>query len=163
MTNANQPGTKVVQQLRALDAATLFESGASATMGPEIRMLSGDSRLAGPALTVVCPPGDNLMIHLAVARAKAGALLVVQSHDPAYGVWGEVLTVAAMARGIAGLVLDGSVRDLGAIAVWAFRSSPEEQHFQAQPNPLAVRSAWRRPAAERWSGRKISSSRTRVE
>jgi 4-hydroxy-4-methyl-2-oxoglutarate aldolase len=115
MTNANQPGTKVVQQLRALDAATLFESGASATMGPEIRMLSGNSRLAGPALTVVCPPGDNLMIHLAVARAKAGALLVVQSHDPAYGVWGEVLTVAAMARGIAGLVLDGSVRDLGAI------------------------------------------------
>ena len=78
-------------------------------------MLSGDSRLAGPALTVLCPPGDNLMIHVAVARAQAGAVLVAQCHDARYGVWGEVLTVAAKARGIAGLVLDGSVRDLGAI------------------------------------------------
>ncbi|MBV8141452.1 MAG: RraA family protein, partial [Verrucomicrobia bacterium] len=115
MTNADKTGTTIVGQLRALDTATLFESGARATMGPEIRMLSGDCRLAGPALTVMCPPGDNLMIHLAVARAQTGAVLVVQSHDPGYGVWGEVLTIAAMARGIAGLVLDGSVRDLGAI------------------------------------------------
>jgi 4-hydroxy-4-methyl-2-oxoglutarate aldolase len=84
-------------------------------MEPEIRMLSGNDRLAGPALTVACPPGDNLMIHLAVAHAQTGIVLVAQSHDPGYGVWGEVLTVAAMARGIAGLVLDGSVRDLGAI------------------------------------------------
>ena len=115
MTNVNRTGTTVVEQLRALDTATLFESGAHATMGPGIRMLSGDCRLAGPTLTVVCPPGDNLMIHLAVARAPTGAVLVAQTHDPAYGVWGEVLTVAAKTRGIAGLVLDGSVRDLGAI------------------------------------------------
>ena len=110
MTNVNRTGTTVVEQLRALDTATLFESGARATMRPEIRMLSGDCRLAGHTLTVVCPPGDNLMIHLAVARAPTGAVLVAQTHDPAYGVWGEVLTVAAMARRIAGLVLDGSVR-----------------------------------------------------
>jgi 4-hydroxy-4-methyl-2-oxoglutarate aldolase len=84
-------------------------------MGPEIRMLSGDRRLAGPALPVTCPPGDNLMIHVAVAQAQPGTVLVAQCHNPGYGVWGEVLTVAAMARGIAGLVLDGSVRDLGAI------------------------------------------------
>jgi 4-hydroxy-4-methyl-2-oxoglutarate aldolase len=115
MTDLNRTGTTLVEQLRALDTATLFESGARATMGPEIRMLSGDCRLAGPALTVVCPPRDNLMIHLAVARAPIGTVLVAQSHDPAYGVWGEVLTVAAKARGIAGLILDGSVRDLGAI------------------------------------------------
>ncbi len=78
-------------------------------------MLSGDRRLAGPALTVMCHPGDNLMVHVAVARAPAGAVMVVQSHDASNGVWGEVLTVAAMARRIAGLVVDGSVRDLGAI------------------------------------------------
>jgi 4-hydroxy-4-methyl-2-oxoglutarate aldolase len=84
-------------------------------MGPEIRMLSGDGRLAGPAVTVMCPPGDNLMIHVAVAQAQPGTVLVAQCHNPGYGVWGEVLTTAAMARGIAGLVLDGSVRDLGAI------------------------------------------------
>jgi 4-hydroxy-4-methyl-2-oxoglutarate aldolase len=113
MTNADEPGT--MERLRALDTATLHESGAHATLTPEIRMLSGDCRLAGSALTVICHPGDNLMIHVAVARAQAGAVLVAQCHDASYGVWGEVLTVAAMARGIAGLVVDGSVRDLGAI------------------------------------------------
>jgi 4-hydroxy-4-methyl-2-oxoglutarate aldolase len=109
-----------LERLRALDTATLYESGAHATMGPEVRMLSGNCRLAGPALTVVCPPGDNLMIHIAVARARPGTVLVAQCHDPRFGVWGEVLTVAAMARDIAGLVLDGSVRDLGAIRRMGF-------------------------------------------
>lgn len=107
--------TATLARLRALDTATLYESGALVTMGPEIRMLSGGGRLAGPTLTVMCPPGDNLMIHIAVAQAQPGTVLVAQCHNPGYGVWGEVLTVAAMARGIAGLVLDGSVRDLGAI------------------------------------------------
>jgi 4-hydroxy-4-methyl-2-oxoglutarate aldolase len=115
MTDGNNTGTKLTERLRALDTATLYESGARSTMTPEIRMLSGDCRLAGPALTVMCHPGDNLMIHVAVARAQAGTVLVAQCHDAGYGVWGEVLTVAAVARGIAGLVLDGSVRDLGAI------------------------------------------------
>lgn len=115
MIDANQSGTTLVEQLSELDTATLFESGAHGTINPEIKRLSGDRRLAGPALTVMCPPGDNLMIHVAVARAQAGAVMVVQSHDASYGVWGEILTVAAIARGIAGLVLDGSVRDLGAI------------------------------------------------
>ncbi|MGA8658168.1 MAG: hypothetical protein WB586_18650 [Chthoniobacterales bacterium] len=79
------------------------------------RRFASSRQCLGPALTIMCPPGDNLMIHVAVARAEPGAVLVAQCHDPGYGVWGEVLTVAAMARGIAGLILDGSVRDLGAI------------------------------------------------
>ncbi len=115
MNDTDQPGTTLVERLCALDTATLFESGAHGTMTSDIKLLSGDRRLAGPALTVMCHPGDNLMIHVAVARAQPGAVMVVQSHDASYGVWGEILTVAAMARGIAGLVLDGSVRDLGAI------------------------------------------------
>jgi 4-hydroxy-4-methyl-2-oxoglutarate aldolase len=83
-------------------------------------MLSGDRCVAGRALTVMSPPGDNLMIHVAVACAEPGDMLIVQSHDAGYGVWGEVLTVAAQARGIIGLVLDGSVRDLAAIRRRAF-------------------------------------------
>jgi len=115
MADADATGINWAERLGALDTATLYESGARATMMPGIRMLSGDRRLVGPALTVMCHPGDNLMIHLAVARAEAGCVVVAQCHDAGYGVWGEVLTVAAMARGIAGLILDGSVRDLGAI------------------------------------------------
>jgi 4-hydroxy-4-methyl-2-oxoglutarate aldolase len=115
MTGSDQTGTTLAERLSALDTATLYESGAHETMTPDFKMLSGDRRLVGPAITVMCHPGDNLMIHVAVAQAQAGAVMVVQTHDASYGVWGEVLTVAALARGIAGLVVDGSVRDLGAI------------------------------------------------
>jgi 4-hydroxy-4-methyl-2-oxoglutarate aldolase len=115
MTGPDQIGTTLAERLSTLDTATLYESGARGTMTPDIKMLSGLRRLAGPAITVMCHPGDNLMIHVALAQAQTGAVMVVQSHDASYGVWGEVLTVAAMARGIAGLVVDGSVRDLGAI------------------------------------------------
>jgi 4-hydroxy-4-methyl-2-oxoglutarate aldolase len=115
MTAPDQTGATLGERLSALDTATLYESGASGTMTPDIKMLSSDRRLAGPALTVMCHPGDNLMVHVAVARAQPGTVLVVQTQDASYGVWGEVLTVAAIARGIAGLVVDGSVRDLGAI------------------------------------------------
>jgi 4-hydroxy-4-methyl-2-oxoglutarate aldolase len=105
----------LAERLSALETATLHESGAKSVLSSEIRMLSGDRCVVGRALTVMCHPGDNFMIHVAVARAEPGDMLIVQSHDPGYGVWGEVLTVAAQARGIVGLVLDGSVRDLAAI------------------------------------------------
>jgi 4-hydroxy-4-methyl-2-oxoglutarate aldolase len=107
-------------RLAAMDTATLHESGAATVMHTGMTLLSGSKRLAGPALTAVCPPGDNLMIHVAVARANPGDVLVVQCNDANYGVWGEVLTVAAIARGIVGLVLDGSVRDLAAIRALDF-------------------------------------------
>jgi 4-hydroxy-4-methyl-2-oxoglutarate aldolase len=113
-------GHPLAGRIALLDTATLYESGAQATMASEIKMLSGDRCVAGQALTVMCHPGDNLMIHVGVARAKPGDVLVVQCHDAGYGVWGEVLTVAAIARGIAALVLDGSVRDLAAIRKLGF-------------------------------------------
>jgi 4-hydroxy-4-methyl-2-oxoglutarate aldolase len=109
-----------VEHVAAFETATLHESGAKSVMSPKIRMLSGDRRIAGPAFTVMCHPGDNLMIHVGLTRAKPGDVFVVQCNDPNYGVWGEVLSVAAMARGIVALILDGSVRDLAAIRKLAF-------------------------------------------
>ena len=88
----------LAERLAALDTATMHESGAKAILSPEIRMLSGNGCVVGPARTVMCHPGDNLMIHVGVAEAEKGDVLVVQCHDPGYGVWGEVLSVAAMAR-----------------------------------------------------------------
>src|SRR4051812_12771679 len=112
--------TALIERLAALDTATLHESGAKTTFNAAIRMLSGNRRLAGRALTALCPAGDNLMIHVAVARAEPGDVLIVQCHDPVFGVGGEVWTVGAMSRGIAGLVLEGSVRDLAAIRALDF-------------------------------------------
>src|SRR5919197_5356884 len=100
------------ERLTDFDTGTLYEAAGEGAFAPGLHALSGEARVAGPALTVACPPGDNLAVHLAVAQAREGEVLVVQTHDWTRGVWGEVLTVAAMARGVRALVIDGSVRDL---------------------------------------------------
>lgn len=81
--------------------------------------------VCGPALTVSTSPGNNLLIHRALAQAQPGQVLVVamtelstDCHD--YGYWGDILTTAAMAKGIAGLVIDGCVRDIEAIEALGF-------------------------------------------
>ncbi len=107
--------TDLVATLREFDTGTLWECNQGGALAPGVRLLTAPTRVAGAALTVVCAPGDNLATHHAIAEATAGEILVVQSGDPDFGAWGEVMTEAAMARGIVGLVIDGSVRDLDAI------------------------------------------------
>jgi 4-hydroxy-4-methyl-2-oxoglutarate aldolase len=103
------------EALAALGAATLGESGAR-TLPPRIRPVWPGAALAAPAYPVSCTPGDNLAVHVAVTRAPAGSVLVVDVGDVAdRGYWGEVLTTAALARGLAGLVIDGGVRDVAAL------------------------------------------------
>jgi 4-hydroxy-4-methyl-2-oxoglutarate aldolase len=106
--------------LRDLGAATLGESGGR-PMRARIRPAWHGATLAAPAFPVVCTPGDNLAIHVAVARAPEGHALVVTVGDTReLGYWGEVLTTGAEARGLAGLVIDGCVRDAAALAAHAF-------------------------------------------
>lgn len=77
-----------------------------------MRPLSESMSLMGPAFTVATPPGQNLAIHRAIAEALPGQVLVVaMSGDCRYGPFGEILALACQHRGIAGIVLDGSVRD----------------------------------------------------
>jgi 4-hydroxy-4-methyl-2-oxoglutarate aldolase len=103
-----------------LGAATLGESGGR-PMAPRIRPVWPGARVSGPAFPVVCSAADNLAIHVAVAEAPAGSVLVVNvGLEPHRGYWGEVLTTAAEARGIAGLVIDGGVRDVDALEAHGF-------------------------------------------
>ena len=112
---------EMLQALRRFDTAMLYEAGGQVgAMIPEMRPLERGLRVAGAALTVVCPPGDNLMLHAAVADASPGEVLVAQCHDFSYGVWGEILMTAARARGVAGLIVDGAVRDVTALGEAAF-------------------------------------------
>lgn len=110
----------VVSALLAHGTATLGESGAR-RMRSRIRAVWPGAEVAGPAVTVRCTPGDNLAIHVGVTRAERGDVLVADmGSEPELGYWGEVLTTAAQARGIAGLVIDGCVRDVDALAAHAF-------------------------------------------
>jgi 4-hydroxy-4-methyl-2-oxoglutarate aldolase len=77
--------------------------------------------VAAPAYPVGCAPGDNLAVHVAVTKAPRGSVLVVDVGQVAdRGYWGEVLTTAAEAAGLAGLVLDGGVRDVAALEAHGF-------------------------------------------
>ncbi len=77
-----------------------------------IRPLTDAMSVMGPAFTVSSPAGQNLAIHRAIARAQPGDVLVVDmSGDCGFGPFGEILASACQQRAIAGLVLDGSVRD----------------------------------------------------
>ena len=107
-------------ELIELGAATLGESGGRA-MRARIRSAWPGARVAAPAFPVHCTPGDNLAIHVAVAEAPAGYALVVDVGDqPELGYWGEVLMTGAQARGLAGLVIDGGVRDVAALQAHRF-------------------------------------------
>jgi len=108
---------ELIRQLSEFDVATLYEAaGQRGMVDPAIRPMWQGAHVCGPAITVGCPTRDNLMLHQAVAVAAPGSVLVANAQRHQYaGAWGEVLTVAAQARGIAGLVIDGAVRDIEAI------------------------------------------------
>jgi 4-hydroxy-4-methyl-2-oxoglutarate aldolase len=104
------------EELLRLGAATVYEaSGAEGGVDPGIRPLWAGARVCGPALPVECHPGDNLAIHRALEVAEPGMVAVVSAGGHLAGYWGEVLAVAAQARGVAGLVIDGGARDTDAL------------------------------------------------
>ena len=111
-----------IKQLRDLGAATVYEAqGAKGALDQGIKPIDPTVRLAGPALTVDCRPADNLMLHYAVQKAAPGDVLVVDAKGfMEAGPWGDVLTIQAMKVGIAGLVINGCVRDANLIIELGF-------------------------------------------
>jgi len=110
----------ISRALLELGAATLGESGGR-PMRASIKAAWPGAVLAAPAFPVRCTPGDNLAIHVAVARAPVGYALVVDvGTRRELGYWGEVLTTGAEARGLTGLVIDGCVRDAAALVAHGF-------------------------------------------
>jgi 4-hydroxy-4-methyl-2-oxoglutarate aldolase len=103
-----------------LGSATLGESGAR-RMHPRIKPIWKGARIAAPAFPVRCTPGDNLALHVAVARAPEGSALVADMGGTRdFGYWGEVLTTGAEARGLTALVIDACVRDCDALEAHGF-------------------------------------------
>ena len=112
--------------LAALGVATLHE--AAGRIGivdlPLTRVVPG-SRAAGPARTALCAPADNTMVHALVAHARPGDVLVLTSAEPApVALVGELLATQARTQGVAGILVDGAVRDLDELAelglpIWA--------------------------------------------
>ncbi|MGY3203289.1 RraA family protein [Streptomyces sp. TE5632] len=89
--------------------------GRAQVMDIGIRPLWDAPRVAGPACTVRCEPGDNLMLHAAVYRAEPGSVIVVESGDVDHALAGGNVCAVAQRRGVAAFVVDGVIRDLGEV------------------------------------------------
>jgi 4-hydroxy-4-methyl-2-oxoglutarate aldolase len=94
--------------------ATVHEAlGRVGYLGPELRPAWPGARIGGTAVTVLCWPGDNLMIHVAVEQCRPGDVLVVATNSPSTdGLFGELFATALQVRGVRGVVLGCGVRDV---------------------------------------------------
>jgi 4-hydroxy-4-methyl-2-oxoglutarate aldolase len=105
--------SEAIAYLKAASPAWISDAQAvTNTMGPEIRPVWSGARAVGPAYTARCYPGSIITVHKALLEAPAGAVLVVdESGGGAGAMFGELMGTEAKARGLAGIVVDGLVRD----------------------------------------------------
>jgi len=108
-------------ELLAMGSATLYEAAREDIfLDASFRPAWEGAQIVGRALPAEAALGDNLALHWAIAEAEEGDVLMVDAGGGTYGYFGEVMAVAAQARGISGMVIDGGVRDTVQLATLGF-------------------------------------------
>jgi 4-hydroxy-4-methyl-2-oxoglutarate aldolase len=117
-----RPDAAVIEAFRGLAVATVYEaSGRKGYIGNAVRPIAPGTRLCGPAFTVQCAPGDNLMLHKALQCAEPGDVIVAAVGGAyEFGYWGALMATAAVARKLGGLAIDACVRDSAEIREMGF-------------------------------------------
>ncbi len=115
-----------LDELARLGSATVYEAGGRrGFVDLDLHQVIPGSRVAGPARTVRCAQGDNLMVHAAMAAVQPGEIMVLTMPEPApYALVGDLLATQAIAQGAAGMLIDAAVRDVEELAemglpIWA--------------------------------------------
>lgn len=108
-----QVSVELVDAFRGLPVANISDCMARMSAGgARLRPMHKGGPMAGPALTVRCRPGDNLMIHKALTMAQSGDVIVVDAGgDLTNALVGEIMVARAVSSGLAGFVLNGAIRD----------------------------------------------------
>lgn len=122
----------VISGLGDAGVATVHEAAdRSGLLPPGIRAIQEGTTIAGSAVTVSCPPGDNMMIHAAVEVVEPGDVLVVTVTSPSTdGMFGELLATSLETKGCRGLVIDAGVRDTAELREMGFPVWSRAVHAQ---------------------------------
>ena len=127
-----RPDAESVKILGELGVATVHEAqGRTGLMKPYMRPIYPSAKVAGPAVTVSCQAGDNIMIHAAVEVCKPGDVLVVTcTSDSTDGMFGELLGTSLVAHGVLGLIIDAGCRDVSELTAMDFPVWAKAIHAQ---------------------------------